>query len=211
MNMNDFRKNYNFSTLSKFDLDKNPLFQFKKWLDESISAKLIEPNAMALSTSTKVGRPSCRMVLLKQFDESGFVFFTNYNSRKSQEIQENSFAAITFWWKEFERQVRIEGSVQKTLKEESALYFSKRPRKSQLAALASNQGSKISSRAVLEEEYAKLEKQYEGKDVKVPECWGGYRLVPESYEFWQGREDRMHDRFTYTFDNGHFVIDRLSP
>ena len=165
---------------------------------------------MVLATCTKKGRPSTRTVLLKHADENGFIFFTNYESRKAQEINANPRVSATFLWKELERQVIIEGNVEK-IEDISKEYFAKRPRKSQLGAAASHQGNVVPSRKILEEEYERLDKLYEGCEVPCPEFWGGFIIKADYYEFWQGRLNRLHDRFRYQFSGGQWIIDRLSP
>jgi pyridoxamine 5'-phosphate oxidase len=182
------------------------------WYEQALAAIPILPNAMTLATATRGGVPSARVVLMKDFDDDGFVFYTNYVSRKSRELDENPVAALSFYWAELERQVRITGRVTKTAREESEVYFRTRPRDSQLGAWASEQSAVISSREILEENMERLVKQYEGREVPLPSYWGGYRLVPDIIEFWQGRASRLHDRLRYTRQsNGEWLIERLSP
>jgi pyridoxamine 5'-phosphate oxidase len=198
----------------KFDeknADPDPMKQFEKWFNEAMKAELKEPNAMALATSTKKGRPSVRFVLLKSYDENGFVFFTNYESRKGNELKENPIASMVFWWVELGRQVRIEGSVEKISKKESEEYFQSRPFESQISALASAQSQVIENRESLEKRYENLRKQYEGKTVPCPPYWGGYRIVPDTFEFWQGWANRLHDRILYTKTKDGWRIERLAP
>jgi pyridoxamine 5'-phosphate oxidase len=187
--------------------------QFEVWMKQAQAADLKEPNAMTLATATRSGRPSARIVLLKEVSANGFVFYTNYESRKGQELAENPYAALTFYWAELERQVRIEGSVTRTSREQSEAYFRIRPKNSRLGALASNQSQILSSRIALEARMAELQARYAGTDeVPTPECWGGYCLRPDVIEFWQGRRSRLHDRIRYTRQNGDtWSIDRLAP
>jgi pyridoxamine 5'-phosphate oxidase len=211
MDLDDLRSNYTSEELRRKDLLINPLEQFQKWLKEAVTSRVLEPNAMVLATCTKMGLPSTRTVLLKQVDVQGFIFFTNYESRKSQEIDENPHVSATFLWKELERQVTIQGSVKKTSRDIAIKYFAKRPRKSQLGTAASHQGKIIPSREILEKEYARLDKTYEGREVPCPEFWGGFIIQPVYYEFWQGRPNRLHDRFRYQLSGSQWLIDRLSP
>ncbi len=211
MDLENLRYNYYSQELQLRDLLSNPLEQFLVWMKEAVTAQIPEPNAMILATCTKNAIPSSRTVLLKQVDEQGFIFFTNYESRKAKEIEENPYASATFLWKELERQVIIQGTVKKSSRTISVNYFAKRPRTSQLGTAASHQGTVIPSRAVLEEEYERLDKLYEGQEVPCPDVWGGFIIKPNYYEFWQGRPSRLHDRFRYQLVNGKWIIDRLSP
>jgi len=204
------RLNYEQGQLLESNIDLNPFNQFKKWFDQAVEAKTIEPNAMTLATATKDGIPSARIVLLKEFDETGFVFFTNYDSRKGKELNDNPFAAILFWWREFERQVRIEGKIEKISRKESEEYFNQRPLKSRYGALVSNQSQIVENREALEKRFSELEKQF-GEKPPTPENWGGYRLIPVKFEFWQGRESRLHDRICYQRENNNWKIFRLQP
>lgn len=208
--LKNMRLNYERNQLTESNVDKNPFTQFKNWFDEVLKSDVIEPNAMTIATATKSGIPSVRVVLLKEFDQTGFTFFTNYKSRKGRELEENPFAALLFWWGIFERQVRIEGKVEKISKEESEAYFDIRPLKSRFGALASNQSEVIESRALLEERFHDLEKKW-GENPPKPENWGGYKLIPNKFEFWQGRRDRLHDRICYEKVNNVWRIFRLSP
>ena len=211
--LHDFRKDYSRGGLDINDSSSDPFDQFNLWLEQAVTAGLNEPNAMILSTATPDGKVSARTVLLKEFDERGFVFYSNYNSQKAADLKANPSASLLFLWLELERQVRIEGKVEMISEAESDKYFSSRPRKSQLGAWASEQSKEIPSREVLIENYARLEKQYEGKSIPRPPFWGGYRLMPEKVEFWQGRTSRLHDRILFqrnnTNDNWEKV--RLSP
>lgn len=208
--LKNMRLNYEQGQLLESNIDLNPFNQFKKWFDQAVEAKTIEPNAMTLATATKDGIPSARIVLLKEFDETGFVFFTNYDSRKGKELNDNPFAAILFWWREFERQVRIEGKIEKISRKESEEYFNQRPLKSRYGALASDQSQIVENRESLEKRFADLEKQF-GENPPTPENWGGYKLIPVKFEFWQGRESRLHDRICYQRENNNWKIFRLQP
>lgn len=208
--LKNMRLNYEQDQLLESSINKNPFNQFKLWFDKAVQEQIIEPNAMTLATATKNGIPSARVVLLKEFDETGFTFFTNYSSRKGKEIYENPNAALLFWWKEYERQVRIEGRIEKISRKDSEEYFNLRPLKSRYGALASNQSEKIESREILEYRFYNLEKQF-GNHPPTPENWGGYKLVPFKFEFWQGRESRLHDRIVYEKTNNDWKIYRLQP
>lgn len=208
--LRDMRLSYEQDQLSEANIDKDPFVQFKTWFDLVVKSKIVEPNAMTIATATKNGIPSARVVLLKEFDEIGFIFFTNYGSRKGKELLENPFASLLFWWKEFERQVRIEGKIEKINKEESQKYFNVRPLKSRYGALASNQSEAVIGREILEKKFAELEKQF-GENPPMPENWGGYKLIPNKFEFWQGRRDRLHDRICYEKVKDDWKIFRLQP
>ncbi|HLO88819.1 MAG TPA: pyridoxamine 5'-phosphate oxidase [Nostocaceae cyanobacterium] len=208
----DLRKDYTFQDLSERDIDPNPFAQFKIWFDQAVTAQLPEPNAMTLATCTPDGQPSARMVLLKDFDERGFILFTNYNSRKGQELAVNPQAALVFWWAELERQVRITGCVEKISAEESDIYFESRPANSRLGAWASNQSEIIPSQEFLQQKLQEFQSKYENQEVPRPPHWGGFRVVPQEIEFWQGRPSRLHDRLLYTrLQDGRWKIERLSP
>ena len=199
------------SELTRADLAEDPLEQFRRWFAEAQASELAAPEAMALATAAANGAPSVRMVLLKGADESGFTFFTGYASRKAGELDANPRAALLFHWTPLGRQVRVEGAVQRVSADESDAYFATRPRGAQLAASASRQSAVLPSREALDERVAELAREYDGRDVPRPEHWGGYRLVPDAYEFWQHRDDRMHDRFRYGRDGEGWSRERLSP
>jgi pyridoxamine 5'-phosphate oxidase len=191
---------------------RNPIELFQCWLDDAVAAKLALAEGMTLATATADGRPSARVVLLKQVDEAGFVFYTNYRSQKGRELDANPIAELVFWWAPLERQVRINGKVVKVSAAESDQYFQTRPRESQIGAIASPQSEVISSRYVLEEQYDELEQLYHGRTVTRPEHWGGYRLKPERIEFWKGRAGRLHARLVYEIQpDGAWTIKRLAP
>ncbi len=198
--------------LREEDVDPDPLRQFAAWYGDAARAGLREPGAMAVATSTVGGIPSVRMVLLKRYDEEGFVFYTNYDSRKGRELQANPRAALLFYWDPLGRQIRIEGQTERTSAQDSASYARSRPRGSQLGALASPQSQVIGSRRELEQRVADLGESYADVEVPVPDAWGGFRLLPERFEFWQHREDRLHDRLLYTVeDDWHWRLERLAP
>lgn len=210
-NIQNLRQEYRAAELAEGDVDKNPVTQFGKWFTAAVDAQLYEPNVMTLATADLTGRPSARILLLKGFDENGFVFFTNYNSKKGQELQENPQASMMFFWPELERQVRIDGTVTKVNEEVSTTYFHSRPKGSQIGAAASPQSSIIESRELLENRVNELKAEFENKEVPRPQHWGGYLLKPAAIEFWQGRPSRLHDRINYTLVNGVWKIDRLAP
>jgi pyridoxamine 5'-phosphate oxidase len=207
----ELRKEYSLAGLLEKDLARDPFRQFEKWFHEAEASKLVEPNAMILATAGKDGRPSARTVLLKGFDGRGFMFFTNYESRKGRELDGNPHASLVFPWFALERQVLIEGSVTKVSREESDAYFHSRPRASQIAAWASPQSTLISSRSVLEESVKALEAKYAGREVPLPPHWGGWRVSPATVEFWQGRRSRLHDRLRYRRHKDEWVVERLAP
>jgi pyridoxamine 5'-phosphate oxidase len=196
--------------LDEHDLDRDPFRQFEAWFTDA-AVRVRVPEAMAIATAGANGAPSLRMVLLKGFDKHGFVFFTGYESRKGRELETNPCAALLFHWDPLGRQVRVEGSVVRVAPEETERYFHSRPRGAQIAALASRQSTVIGSRAELDTRYAELERELTGRDVPVPPQWGGLRLVPVAFEFWQHRENRMHDRLRYRRDGDRWLIERLSP
>lgn len=198
--------------LTRKNVDPNPFKMFEQWFQEASEAEPVLPEAVSLATATREGRLSSRIVLLKDFDETGFVFYTNYESRKGMELAENPNAALVFYWRQLERQICITGTVSKVSREESEAYFRTRPRGSQIGALTSSQSRVVASREVLEKRFQQLMAEYEGREVPVPSYWGGYRLSPDTIEFWQGRSDRLHDRFLYKRQSGGpWQLERLSP
>lgn len=206
------RENYKKGFLLEDQVPQDPIVLFQEWLHEAINSDVLEANAMNLATVNKDGRPSSRIVLLKEVMEGGFVFYTNYSSRKAQEMQERPFAAINFLWLELERQVRIEGVISKVSRAQSEEYFHSRPYGSQIGSLTSHQSKTISDRALLEKRYEANYKKYEAEGkAPLPEDWGGYVLKPDYFEFWQGRESRLHDRITYEFSDEKWIINRLEP
>jgi pyridoxamine 5'-phosphate oxidase len=207
----DLRLNYTRQQLLETDIDPDPIQQFQIWFDQALKADIIEPNAMTIATATKEGIPSARIVLLKGVDERGFVFYTNYESRKGQELMANPQASLVFWWGALERQVRIEGTVEKVSDQETAAYFHSRPLGSQLGAWASAQSRVIPNREVLEQRLDDLTKQYEGQTIPRPMHWGGLRIIPHTVEFWQGRSSRLHDRLLYQRTESGWTIARLAP
>jgi len=212
LSLADLRESYTRAGLSESDIDANPIVQFERWFQEAGQAGLKEPNAMTLATATPDGQPSARIVLLKGLNDHGFAFYTNYESQKGRELVDNPRAAVVFYWAELERQVRIQGTVTTVPRDESEVYFHSRPRGSQLGALASRQTQVIAGRSVLEAQLAQLEQSLAGSEVPMPDDWGGFRLSPDSLEFWQGRPDRLHDRLRYVKDTeGKWRIERLSP
>lgn len=199
-------------SLRKKEADPNPIKQFERWFQQSVAAEPVLPEAITLSTADKEGRPSARMVLLKAFDERGFVFYTNYQSRKSKELGENPHAALLLYWRQLQRQISITGTVSRVSRQESETYFRTRARASQISAHASRQSDVIASREVLEDRFEKLTAEYAGQEVPLPSYWGGYRLFPHTIEFWQGRPDRLHDRLLYKRQpDGGWRMERLSP
>jgi len=212
MNLADLRREYTAGGLRRADLNPNPIVQFQKWFDEALKAELVEPSAMTLATADAAGAPSSRIVLLKGAEERGFMFFTNYESRKGRELAANARAALTLFWPELEREICIAGTVSKTARADSEKYFAMRPRGSQLGAWVSKQSSVVPDRAHLETRLQEVEKQFSNRDVETPPYWGGYLLAPTRIEFWQGRPNRLHDRFQYSKQpDGSWRIERLSP
>jgi pyridoxamine 5'-phosphate oxidase len=211
MALADLRKDYTLAGLAEKDLAKDPFRQFEKWFQEALAAKVPEPNASVLATASRDAAPSARIVLLKGIDGRGFVFFTSYESRKGRELEANPRASLVFPWITQERQVIVEGAVGKVTREETEAYFHSRPVASQLGAWASQQSAIIPGRAVLEDNLKALEKKYAGAEVPVPPHWGGYRIVPQTVEFWQGRRSRLHDRLRYRRADDGWTVERLSP
>ncbi len=212
VNIADIREDYEREGLLESDMLQDPLMQFNQWMQGAIDAELWQPNAFTLATATKDGRPSARIVLLKEVNDEGFVFYTNYNGRKGRELAENPQAAMVFMWPDFSRQVRVNGTVKQVDAEMSDAYFAVRPKGSRLGAWASPQSQVVANRKVLEDALHTYEERYPGDDVPRPPHWGGYCLVPESIEFWQGRPSRLHDRLMYSrmADNG-WKLERLAP
>jgi len=212
LDLASLRRNYARQSLSESDVLHDPIAQFAVWFEEALSSQLTEPNAMTLATANLSGRPSARTVLLKSFDKQGFVFYTNYESHKGQDLAENPQAALLFTWLDLERQIRIEGSVKKVTREESLAYFQSRPKGSQIGAWTSPQSRVIEGREVLEKRAAELKAQYDHVEtLPLPPQWGGYRLIPDRIEFWQGRESRLHDRICYSKTDDAWKIERLAP
>jgi pyridoxamine 5'-phosphate oxidase len=212
ISISGLRQEYSYQSLNETEVNPHPIEQFRTWFEQAVTAQLLEPNAMTLATSTPDGFPSARMVLLKDIDERGFIFFTNYNSFKGQELAINPHGALVFWWAELERQVRIVGNVERVSPELSDRYFYSRPEKSRLGAWASNQSQVIPSREVLEQQLAEFDRKYQGREIPRPDFWGGLRVVPQAVEFWQGRSNRLHDRILYVKSkNESWEIKRLSP
>jgi pyridoxamine 5'-phosphate oxidase len=210
--MNDRKHQYNSESIDEKTVDRDPLMLFQRWLDEAMAAGIHLAEAMTLATATAEGKPSARLVLLKGADKRGFVFYTNYNSMKARELDSNPQAALVFYWPQLERQVRVEGEVERTGTNESDAYFKTRPRESQIGALASPQSEVIASRETLQQKADELEKLYEGREVGRPAHWGGYRLLPQRIEFWKGRPGRLHDRIVYERQvDGSWSIKRLAP
>jgi pyridoxamine 5'-phosphate oxidase len=209
-NLADIRKDYRLASFDEKDAAANPFEQFTKWWNEATHSNIEEVNAMTLATATKDGLPSARIVLLKGYDENGFVFFTNYSSDKGKELAQNPKAALVFFWKELERQIRIEGTVEKVSAEESDAYFNSRPAGSRIGAWASHQSAVIEYRQVIEQNVKKYTEIF-GKEIPRPENWGGYIVKPILMEFWQGRSSRLHDRLQYRLDSGNWIRERLAP
>ena len=209
--LNNIRREYKLNKLSEETVHKSPFIQFASWFNQVMKMDLIEPNAMILATADIKAKPSVRVVLMKGIGNRGIIFFTNYKSRKGQELSQNSSAALLFYWAELERQVRIEGKIKKIPRAESQKYFDSRPVESRIAAWASEQSKKISGREYLERRFKDFEKKFSGKKIPLPPDWGGFRLVPDYFEFWQGRENRLHDRICYKKVNKKWKIFRLAP
>lgn len=211
MTLADIRTDYRLASLAEEDVDVNPIAQFNKWFAEVQRAEVAEPNAMSLATSTSDGFPSARIVLLKGVSDEGFVFYTDYRSQKGQELTANPKAALCFFWQPLERQVRIAGTVERVSRAESAEYFASRPIGSRIGATASVQSSVLKSRADLESRVSDLQQRFESGEVPLPDHWGGFRVIPQSIEFWQGRSSRLHDRIKYTRSVTGWALSRLSP
>jgi len=211
MVLHDMRRDYRQDDLSESEVDADPYVLFKTWFGHAAEARGNEPNAMSIATADATGNPSVRTVLLKEVEPDGFVFFTNYESAKGTDLAANPRAELLFYWGELERQVRIHGSIEKVSREQSLEYFHSRPLGSQLGAMVSHQSTVIPSRDQLEAAYADLLTKYADKPVPLPDYWGGYRLQPQWFEFWQGRTSRLHDRLRYRLDQGTWVIERLAP
>jgi pyridoxamine 5'-phosphate oxidase len=213
LSLQELRLEYKRGALDEANCDSNPIEQFRRWMTDARTAELIEPNAMTLSTATADGRPSGRIVLLKELTADEFIFYTNYSSRKGREMESNPFVSLTFYWAELERQVRIEGRVRRVSREKSEAYFRGRPKGSRLGALASHQSAPLVSRAPLEQTLAELQTKYrDSDDVPTPEWWGGYAVRPDNLEFWQGRPNRLHDRLVYSrTEEMGWTVGRLSP
>jgi pyridoxamine 5'-phosphate oxidase len=211
LNLADLRRDYTKNGLLETDVNPDPFRQFSAWFDQATKSGILEPNAMSHATVSPDGQPSIRIVLLKGVDEHGFIFFTNYESRKGRDMEMNPKSSLLFFWGELERQVRIEGVIEKISKASSKAYFDSRPEGSRIGAWSSNQSEIVDSRDTLEQRFEENKKLYAGKDIPMPDYWGGYRLVPSMIEFWQGRGSRMHDRIRYRQIDAHWNIDRLSP
>lgn len=211
MNIDHLRRQYSMTGFSKADLLNDPLQQFDLWFKQAIDAQIMEVNTMNLATTGINGQPTIRAVLLKSYDERGFVFYTNYESQKAEAIEENPKVSLQFLWIPLERQIRIEGLAEKTSVKESENYFSSRPRDSQISAWTSNQSSIIESRQYLEDQFEKYSEKFNEKTIPLPPFWGGYRIKASSYEFWQGRSNRLHDRVLYIKKDGEWVKNRLAP
>ncbi|NIY82892.1 pyridoxamine 5'-phosphate oxidase [Vibrio hepatarius] len=211
MELEDIRREYTKGGLRRKDLLPDPIAQFDLWLKQAVEAKLTDPTAMTVATVDNTGQPFQRIVLLKHVDQDGFVFYTNLGSRKAHQIEGNSKVSLHFPWHPLERQVHITGVAEKLSMVENMKYFSSRPKESQLAAIASKQSSRISARGVLEGKFLELKQKFEKGEIPVPSFWGGFRIKPTSIEFWQGGEHRLHDRFLFSKDDGHWDIDRLAP
>jgi pyridoxamine 5'-phosphate oxidase len=208
---NNEKKNNQSNELNESLINKNPFIQFTKWYESNLNSNLNEPTAMMLSTADVNGNSSARIVLLKEIDDRGFVFYTNYESRKGKDLKENPKAALTFYWDELRRQIRNEGKIEKVSIATSKEYFSSRPRESQIGAWVSEQSSVIPNRDFLENKYAEFEEKFGNEEIPLPDFWGGYRVIPNYFEFWQGRENRLHDRICYKKENDEWKIFRLAP
>jgi pyridoxamine 5'-phosphate oxidase len=211
MSIADLRREYARARLDEASVGSDPVAEFGRWFDEALKAQVLEPNAMTLATAGDDGAPSARVVLLKGFDERGFVFFTDYRSQKGQELERNPRAALVLYWPELERQVRITGRTATIPQAESEAYFRTRPRMSRISAWVSHQSQVIGSRKTLDDRVPELERRFPGEEVPLPPYWGGFRVAPDTIEFWQGRESRLHDRIRYVRNGDQWRIERLSP
>ncbi|MEE4162366.1 MAG: pyridoxamine 5'-phosphate oxidase [Woeseiaceae bacterium] len=211
MDVSDLRRSVTDRELNRENLDANPFLEFEAWFKLACELDRSDPNAMSITTVDEHGRPYARTVLLKSFDERGLVFYTNYESRKARHIAANPNVALLFFWSELGRQIGIRGTAEKMSATESLRYFASRPRGSQLGAWVSPQSSVITSRSLLKNKFEELRQKFENKEIPLPSFWGGYRIVPREFEFWQGRDDRLHDRFLYTRDGDDWRLERLAP
>ena len=210
-NLADLRREYSREELSEPTIDRDPFAQFSAWMHEALKSEVIEPTAMTVSTVDGDGRPSSRVVLLKRFDHDGFVFFTNYESKKARDLSSNPNISLHFFWPDLERQITIDGTVAKTSREESERYFTSRPLESRIGAWASKQSSVLAKREELEKRVTDIREQFAGQEIPCPPFWGGFRVTPDRFEFWQGRQNRLHDRICYEVKGGGWSIVRLSP
>lgn len=211
MNLESFRREYLSGGLERENLNDDPIVQFSLWMQQAVDSEIQDPTVMIVASVAANGQPSQRIVLLKKIDQNGFVFFTNYESRKASELSTNSKISLLFPWNIIDRQVKVCGDVEKITVEQTSEYFFSRPKGSQLAAIASKQSSVLTSRKELVERFESLQKEYEDRNIPLPGFWGGYRVIPSEIEFWQGGANRLHDRFRYLRNEGGWVIDRLAP